>query len=44
MRLWTTADSGDISFVSYFSFVSKRLEPRRFIAIWSHQQIMTRKH
>jgi len=40
-RLWAASDSDSISFVSYFSFVSKRLEPQRFIAIWSHCWILT---
>ena len=30
MRLRTAPDSRTISFVSYFSFVSKRLESQRF--------------
>jgi hypothetical protein len=34
-------DSSTISFVSYFSFASKRLEPQRSIASWSHSLIMT---
>jgi hypothetical protein len=42
-RLWAASDSGSISFVSYFSFASKRLEPQRFIAIWSHAPILTQK-
>ena len=36
-------DGSTISFVSYFSFASKRLEPQRSIAIWSHYLIMTPK-
>jgi hypothetical protein len=43
MQLWATSDSGSISFVSYFSFVSKRLEPQRSIATWSHSYIMAQK-
>ena len=43
MQLWATSDSGSISFVSYFSFVSKRLEPQRSIATWSHSRIMDQK-
>ena len=38
-RLWAASDSGSISFVSYFSFAGKRLEPQRFIAIWSHRRV-----
>ena len=37
------SDSSSISFVSYFSFVSKRSKPRRSIAIWSQLCNMTRK-
>lgn len=40
MQLWAATDSGDISFVSYFSFVSKRYEPRRSITTWSHHLYM----
>ena len=34
------SDSGFISFVSCFSFVSKRLESQRSTATWSHSENM----
>jgi len=43
MGLWASPDSVFISFVSYFSFASKRLEPQRSIATWSHTCLLTQK-